>query len=76
MAQQHVQSVREPREQHLVSQTLPFFLRGPRLLWSPQLMPTPLQNLSSPLPLLTSSCTAREAKNKQEFMSPSRLDEY
>lgn len=32
--------------------------------------------LSSPLPLLTSSYTAREAKNKQEFMSPSRLDEY
>lgn len=69
------QSVREPREQHLASQTLPFFLRGPRLLWSSQLMPTPLQNLSSPLPLLT-SCTAQEAKNKQEFMSPSRLDEY
>lgn len=37
-------------------------------------MPTPLQNLSSPLPLLT-SCTAWETKNKQEFVSPSQLDE-
>lgn len=40
-----------------------------------QLMPTPLQTLPSSLPLLT-SCTPREAENKQEFMSLSLLDEY